>query len=324
MGDSTTDTTPPLVTVYMPTRNRCEMATRAVVSVLKQTYPQVELIIVDDGSSDNTVAALCTVVAQVLTTQISSTHGDMKQEGGVRRWEGAFDGKRRVVLLYRNAEGQGAPAARNTAIAAAHGEYITGLDDDDEFLPFRIESLIESYKPGLSCVASTVYVRNRAGRPAPKLPVRRSGTGHITLSRLLHYNRIGNQVLTRTRYLRTVGGFDPEMPAFHDYDLWMRLLARFGPCLKIDRPSYILDQNPERDRISSTSERRLAALDRFENKYRALMKPGHTRSMGLIRAELTKGRIGFGDLIRYAGPGNLVPACIKFFKGLQSPKTPYQ
>src|SRR5512143_3860267 len=96
------------VSVYLPTRNRAASLRRAIESVLAQTYADFELIVVDDGSSDGTREVLESV-----------------QRSDAR------------VRAIHHSVSRGAPASRNAAIAAAHGEWLTGLDDDDEFLPRR-------------------------------------------------------------------------------------------------------------------------------------------------------------------------------------------
>src|SRR5512144_610930 len=101
------------VSVYLPTRNRAASLQRAVDSVLAQTHADFELIVVDDGSSDGT--RQCLEDAQRSDARVRAIH---------------------------HAVSRGAPASRNAAIAAARGEWLTGLDDDDEFLPRRLELLL--------------------------------------------------------------------------------------------------------------------------------------------------------------------------------------
>src|SRR5580700_7537460 len=94
-----------LVSVYIPTRNREAFLARAVRSVLQQTYTNIELIVVNDGSTDQT---------ETLLDQV-------QQED------------RRLVPVHIR-ESAGPSAARNIAIKMARGTFVTGLDDDDEFV----------------------------------------------------------------------------------------------------------------------------------------------------------------------------------------------
>src|SRR5690606_21493496 len=107
----------PLVTVYIPTYNRLNLLRLAVVSVLNQDYENIELIVVDDGSSDGTVEFLSVLSAK---------------ESGVR-----------YLVNEKNA---GACVSRNRAIEIARGEFVTGLDDDDYFFPERIRLFVEAWK----------------------------------------------------------------------------------------------------------------------------------------------------------------------------------
>lgn len=102
----------PLVTVYMPTHNRGALIRRAIDSVLNQTYKNLELIICSDGSTDETV--------------------DILQE---------YCDKDPRISYVVNETSQGACYSRNRCIERAKGEFITGLDDDDEFTANRIELL---------------------------------------------------------------------------------------------------------------------------------------------------------------------------------------
>ena len=102
-----------LVSIYLPTRNREALLRRAINSVLTQTYTTLELIVVDDGSTDGTHTYLDTVRT-----------GDSR------------------IQVIRNEVSLGAPLSRNLAIRAARGEFITGLDDDDYFHPQRLATLV--------------------------------------------------------------------------------------------------------------------------------------------------------------------------------------
>ena len=105
-----------LVTIYLPTKNRVNLLRRAVDSVLSQTYANIELIVIDDGSSDETSALLSSIRA-----------GDAR------------------LKIITNSVSVGSNASRNSAIQAATGDFITGLDDDDAFEPYRIEKFVEAW-----------------------------------------------------------------------------------------------------------------------------------------------------------------------------------
>ncbi len=253
-----------LVSVYIPTYNRAAMVRRALTSVTGQTWPALDVIVVDDGSSPEQRKQL----------------DEMTRSFPIRLLDNRFT--------------KGACGARNTAIEAAEGEFITGLDDDDEFLPEHIGAMMARFRAGdCSCVASSVRVHTPAGAS-----VRDADSGLISLDSLLHYNKIGNQVLTRTEWLRAIGGFDELMPAFQDYDTWVRLVARFGPAAKLSSAGYVLHQEHESERISASSDRRRRALALFMEKHDALLTASHRKSLELLQRRCDNQGIGFRDLLR--------------------------
>ena len=101
-----------LVSTIIPTHNRSKMLNRSINSVLNQTYSAIECIVIDDGSTDNTV--------DVIETQ-----------------------KDDRLIYVSHKSNRGASAARNTGIRHSNGEYISFLDDDDEWLPTKLEKQVE-------------------------------------------------------------------------------------------------------------------------------------------------------------------------------------
>ncbi|WDE00539.1 glycosyltransferase [Thalassomonas actiniarum] len=267
-----------LVTVYIATHNRSGLLLRAVESVLNQTYPHIELIVADDGSADDTYQVLSPLIDQ---------------------------GK---LIYLKNETPQGACVARNLAIEAASGEFITGLDDDDEFLPHRVEHMLTSFEAtDYSCFASPYCERTPKGDVE-----RRMDPGEVTLEALLHYNILGNQVMTRTEYLRTIGGFDPKMPAFQDYDTWVRLVHRYGTAFKSDNISYIWYTDHVSGRISECSDRRITAFKKFMGKHQAIMSQAHKDSMSILEKRLQGSNYSLLDFLKLTNKGNL-KASVSFF-----------
>lgn len=229
----------PVVTVYIPTKNRPGLLARAVSSCLNQTMANFELIIVDDGSLPENQQKLQDLAAS---------------------------DKR--IRLFCLAQSQGACVARNLAIANAKAEFITGLDDDDEFLPHRLEQLLQAMteQPDIAFVSSAYQIKSRRGRMLQS----NAGARRITLDDLLYSNIVGNQVLTRTRYLRDIGGFDPELTSCQDYDVWIRLAHQFGAGQRIATASYRIRLDHEAPRISNSQQRRQGYLRLYE-KHQHLM-----------------------------------------------------
>jgi glycosyltransferase involved in cell wall biosynthesis len=207
----------PLVSVYMPTHNRCALLKRAVQSVFNQSYKNIELLIVDDASSDDTQAYLKAL-----------THESIN------------------IKIFRQNTAQGACVARNIAFKQASGEFVTGLDDDDEFLPDRITRLIEHYDPAYAFICTGFlwdYGKHaRAVDHTDKI---------ISLTEQLNYNYATNQVFVDINRVKAINGFDENFVACQDYDTWTRLIKKFGSAKRLSGASYIIHRDEGLERISS-------------------------------------------------------------------------
>ncbi len=206
----------PLVSVVIPAYNRAETIGDAVSSVLNQTLEDLELIVVDDGSRDDTAAR-------------------------VR----ALDDPRVRVIVH--AANQGANQARNTGVAEARGAYVAFNDSDDEWLPRKLELQIDALRARAAegfaaCYCGMVTYgmtedRRFAGRAARYWPDRRIGTveGDIYAA-LLRTSLVSTQtLLVRTEVLRDVGGFKPDLRSSQDWELALRL-ARVTKFAFVERP----------------------------------------------------------------------------------------
>lgn len=241
----------PLITVYLPTRNRAWLLRDAVQSVLVQTQTDFELIVVDDASSDQT---------QNVCEQFAIQ-----------------DERVRVVRLESS---RGAPAARNVAIGMARGAFITGIDDDDVMLPNRLATMLAGLGESDAFVCSSYWLeKNRNGRVRRTLLHRRARA--ISLDDLLYRNLVGNQLMTRTDYLRAVGGFDEKLVASQDYDLWTRLALSFGEGRRIANPTYVMRSGVASTSISSSEKFGLGARQ-YTIKHEAIMRPSQRRSQQLL------------------------------------------
>lgn len=223
-----------LVTIYMPTYNRLGLLKRAVSSVLSQTYKDLELLIVDDGSTDGTSEYL---------EALSSVDS-------------------RVVVLQKEGA-RGAPSSRNLAISNAKGKYITGLDDDDYFKENHIEKLLDAYHP--SC--SFVFARHHNWKDIIFSPLFYL-TKKVSFKQLAYFNIVGNQVFTETWKLKEVDGFDVNLPAAQDYETWLRLTSKYGLAKVIYSDTYVLDLEHGMGRITDNIKSKLVAYQYIEAKHR--------------------------------------------------------
>ena len=189
----------PKVSVIIPTCNRCAYLARAIKSVLAQTYTDFEIIVVDDASTDDTRE----VVAQ-------------------------FKGN--PIKYIRHKENKGGAAARNTGIVNSQSEYIAFLDDDDEWLQTKLGLQVallgsSSAKVGVIYTGNQTIDRAIQKVHAIKRPTQR---GDLAVA-LLRNNPVGptSSTLIRRKCFEEIELFDEALPSFQDYDLWIRISAKF-------------------------------------------------------------------------------------------------
>ncbi len=210
------------------------MLARALASVRSQSYPNVEIVVVDDGSTDDT-----------------------------RKVLDEFSYKNSFVCI-RNEESQGACRARNQGIEVANGFFVAGLDDDDEWHPDRIEFLMQAYSNDFACITSDVRL------VYPSRTVQWKKERIITFNELLYSNQVGNQVLVKKERLLQVQGFDEQLKAAQDYDLWLRLSEVYGPIKNVQKPLQTIYLNHGSEQITNPKTQ-LAGYLTFYNKHKSKM-----------------------------------------------------
>jgi|GEM_PF-219042 len=274
------DTTIPLVSVYVPTRNRSELLRRALDSVLEQTWPRIEILVCDEASTDDTPEVLA--------------------------WYARCHPGKFIVL--RNDTPQGACRARNRCIEQASGTYVTGLDDDDFFHPQRIECLVDLYRrhrPSFACsrfryFQSMSQVAALRDRVHDETELARADT--LDLQALLYANLAGNQVLTELSRMRELGGFDEAMPSWQDYDMWIRLAERYGPAVRARTLLSFVDDDRSRARIRNSSKR-AEGSGRFIAKHEHLMNADQRRNHRNIQYVMNRVRPPLAEIVRNVSLG---------------------
>ncbi|WP_426434904.1 glycosyltransferase family 2 protein [Bradyrhizobium genosp. P] len=215
------------ISVYIPTRNRVDLLAAAVRSVLAQQFTDLELIVVDDASTDATASFLESI-----------TREDKR------------------VRALRNESPRGAPVSRNRAITQATGDFITGLDDDDTFGLQRLSALHDCWASYArhNMPVSCIYTQDVFLSGGKELFVTKK-RGTVEFADLAEANHIGNQVFAPTSVFREAGLFDQKLPAWQDLEFFIRIVKQFGPARLLDMPLYRFDVTPSRDRISSKQDR---------------------------------------------------------------------
>lgn len=250
-----------LISVYLPTRNRAAQLAAAIESVRLQTHEHFELIVVDDGSTDDTGALLAAVAAQ--------------------------DARVRVIT---NTRSLGGPAARNLAILAARGDFVTGLDDDDTFAPARLERFANAWRrheragARLAGLYSHVAVMRHGQAVANTVK-----PDSASFEDMFRENVVGNQIFAPRRHYLEAGLFRVGLPAWQDLELFMRMLKVYGPARLDAAVTYQWDDTPRDDRVSLGSKERLRMA--FDTVV-ALHAAGNPRRIQQLYLQLLGGYYG--------------------------------
>jgi glycosyltransferase involved in cell wall biosynthesis len=237
------DAPAPAVTVVIPAYNRAASIRAAIESVLRQTWTDFELLVVDDGSTDGTLAAAAEVE----------------------------DPRLRLIASPRN---QGAAGARNLGVAEARGTWIAFQDSDDEWLPTKLEKQMARLAAsgagfvGAYCGLLTLGgLDDRAGErlrlryvPDPSIV---PAEGDILVP-LLFANMISTQTLVvRRDVILELGRFDEDTTPIEDWDFVIRL-AQSGPIAFVDEP--LVHQRFSPNSITRNTARRLGSWIRLVEK----------------------------------------------------------
>jgi glycosyltransferase involved in cell wall biosynthesis len=213
----------PTVSVIIPTYNRALKLKEAIQSVLDQTYTDYEVIVVDDGSVDNTREVV----------------NELKQRSD------------KLVYIYQ--ENRGRSAARNYGISLAKGDYIAFLDSDDRFLPEKLSVQVKALENNgdFGMAYSPLIFMGENGEvlgSSSKARTRLSGWIYPELLFFKGTIIITSGVMVRASVLSEIGGFDEEMHICEDLDLW-RSIARRYKVLQIEQPlsiyAYRLNDQPD-------------------------------------------------------------------------------
>lgn len=230
----------PLVSVVLPTRNRARTLGRAIRSVLTQTMGDLELIVVDDGSTDDTACQLATI----------------------------GDARLRVIRIACANAG----AARNAGIAAARAPVIAFQDSDDEWMALKLERQLAALSE--DATADLVYsaVLRWDGVRVLRLPSARHEPGpQPSLGALVRRRDIVSTPawLVRRECLERVGPFDESLPAVEDWE-WLLRFAATGQARFLDEPLVIV--NESEDSLSMRHDRVARALMMIAEKHRAQLR----------------------------------------------------
>lgn len=214
----------PSVSVIIPTYNRAHFVVDAVTSVLTQDFPDFEVIVVDDGSTDQTVAAMA-----------------------------QFNDYRLVFVQQKN---RGRSQARNRALEMARGRYIAFLDSDDLYMPGKLALQVDylDRHPDVGMVYTSAHCVDYSGRPLNDRYIASvSGWIYTSIAFFRPVTITLPTVMARRELFARAGGFDEKMHRFEDTDMWRRIskLARieampaFTCRLRTHAENSLAAQDPE-------------------------------------------------------------------------------
>ncbi|RPI54165.1 MAG: glycosyltransferase family 2 protein [Acidobacteria bacterium] len=245
----------PIVTVIIPTRNRAHLLRRAMESVLTQTFGDLELIIVDDASDDATESMV----------------------------KGIHDPRVRYIRCESH---RGAPAARNTGIRAARGQYLAFQDSDDEWLPLKLERQLEvmnRHSPHAgAATCGTVAIQHGVAGTSIARRERLSYAGLLSLSE----RPWGGQTILVKRTPATEDVlFDERLPSGQDWDYLVRL-AQVTQVVSVREPLVRIGFTA-RERISAP-RRKLEGTRLLREKYDEELR---RHPQALVAHEVRLGRL---------------------------------
>ena len=229
-----------LVSVIIPTFNRAHVLAQAINSVLKQTYKTLELIVVDDGSIDDTENLI-----------------------------GAFDDPRLIYL--KSPQNYGVSAARNRGIAAARGEWLAFLDSDDEWLPQMLERqfvALDQAEPGyVACYCDMLRLDNGHATRIPRKASEKNFGAAPWPSLLMDGEWFSQTWLVKKDTVLAAGGFDERMQIWEDWDLFLRIALQ-GSIHHL--PEVLVHSTVSPDSLVGRHENRPASLRVLQQKHAAL------------------------------------------------------
>ncbi len=267
---------PPLVSVIIATYNMGRYVREAIDSVLGQDYPSVELIVVDDGSTDDTTRVLS-----------------------------LYSNDPRVVVIRQPNQGQ--TIAKNRGFNEAKGEYIAFCDADDTWIEHKLTRQIPLFdnESKIGVVYADILMISSNGCPL-QTPKMRRYSGNITRHLLVDNFIPFVTAVVRRQVMEEFGGFDENLPMGIDYDLWLRISVKYE-FRYIDEPlaHYRVWDGQMSRRVEERFENYFRFAERFLATFPESVSTSDVRrawahtyvSRGIWRLSLHEKKLAFQDFI---------------------------
>lgn len=222
----------PFITLIIPCFNCEKTIMETLDSVDKQTYPHKEVILVDDGSSDNT--------KRILEEYVTP----------------------RAHYFVFHQPNKGQASARNLGLSHAKGEYVVFVDSDDKIHPDFLEEFVQVFQQ--DATVNMVYSEMQTFDRENKIYNLRE----FKLSEFLITNCIPVFCMVRTEHIRAIGGFDENMDNNEDWECWIRMYKTFkGKVIKINKVLYFYRKRLEENSISDLSIKHQKVESSFKYVY---------------------------------------------------------
>lgn len=282
----------PTVTIVIPTYNAGSFIEETIRSVLTQTFDDLEVIVVDDGSTDATCA-----VAAALGSEVR-------------------------VLRQRRA---GVCVARNRGLQEARGRYICFLDHDDVWHPEKLECQMQLFErnPEVALVHTNIKRWNESSdgsfppaaslwdaNPSREIDEERSGW-------VYHHLLVDSFILTsaammRTEAVKEVGAFDPELPYSEDWDLWLRLSRKWRFIRTLGAFALYRQHRTQGSRMYREIDYRTRLLERAVATWGVSSPDGKTHGTRAVWRRIGMFHAGYGlDCLRTGHPGRATSSFLR-------------
>lgn len=255
----------------MPAYNSAKFLPDSIESILSQTYQPYEIIIVDDGSTDNTKEVISRFIQRI-----------------------------KYIRLEQN---RGAPAARNIGIQSAQGKYIAFIDADDIWMPEKLQVNVEYLETHseVGMIYSKHINIDEEGNFFSDASKKQLPSGNIFLRLFSQENFIVTpSVVIREEIFKTIGLFDEQLFNCQDWDMWLRI-AFYFPVAGINKPLLKCRRNPRSlsKNRNNVLKYQKAVIDKmyneFKNKENGISEKAYRRRLSLQYAKIGRHYLRTGD-----------------------------
>jgi len=227
----------PKISVIIPTYNRGKLIVQCIDSVLNQSYPVNEIIVIDDNSTDDTIKRL--------------------------------NKFKKNLIILKTEKQSGAQTARNIGIKATKSDWIAFLDSDDEWLPNKIEKQVSALRKVnydlWTVVHGDCFTRNIDSDEKNKWQLDHLNGKNVYKQLLSKSNTFFPSILTSKKALSKINFLDEKVPSYHEWDTSIRL-AKYCRFIHIQEPLFTY--NIHKDTISRNSDKSIQGYQYIINKFK--------------------------------------------------------